>query len=353
MAAEVAHALGAASVMRMRADATLREYICPFCDLPGRLRHPTDPTPGRDDGQASGAASVVALSHINGLTVIRLAHPGCSPSAVLRILRDTRPARHWVRAACWLRPAPAPTGGPGRDAGTAVLLVDNQVRAWNRTRAGEAEEYYPKALRAAGFAPLTDLDHTPPVVPGLPATITPPAPGPRGPGTGTVVRVARRAVVFEGGLDVPDAWAEAARTSGRVVVVAATALTDPGPVTGRAWTTDPDRLGEALTAAARQGRVWAGLAALAPDRRHRRPGPNPTGGRADSPEPGTAARPGPRGIGATPDISRPTNPAATAPETTPRDHENVSDIRPEAVPGTGRWPWNGYLARYSGWRRWA
>jgi hypothetical protein len=352
VAAEVAHTLGAASVMRMRADPTLREYVCPFCDLPGRIRHPTDPDPCQGDAQAPGAASVVALRYANGLTVVRLAHPECSPSAVLRILHDARPVRHRVRAACWLRPDSASTTATGRGGGTAVLLVDNQVRAWNRTRARDAEEYYPKALRAAGFAPWTDLDDVPPVVPGLRVAITAPAPGSRDRlerGAEAVVRVARGpAVVFEGGLDIPDAWAEAARISGRVFVVAGTALTDPGPVIGQAWTTDPDRLGEALAVAARRGRAWAGQAAPAPAGRIRRPGAG-----ADSPQPGTAIARRFPGTDTAPDIPVPPNPAATAPETPRPDTEDVSAIRSDARHGTNRWPWSGYRARHSGWRRWA
>jgi hypothetical protein len=361
VAAEVLHALGAASVMRMRADPTLREYVCPFCDLPGRIRHPTDPDPDpcRGDGQASGAASVVALRYVNGLTVVRFTHPECSPSAVLRILHDARPVRHRVRAACWLRPDSAATSGTGRGEGTAVLLVDNQVRAWNRTRARDAEEYYPKALRAAGFALWTDLDDVPPAVPGLTIAIDPPVPGSRdrlARGTEAVVRVAQGpAVVFEGCLDMPDDWAEAARISGRVLVVAGTALTDPGPVIGQAWTTDPDRLGEALAVAAHQGRAWAGQAAPDPAGHLPRPGAgrNPAGDGADSPQPETAIVRGFPGIGTAPDIPLPPNPAATARETPRPDTENVSAIRSDALHGTNRWPWSGYRARHSGWRRWA
>lgn len=362
VAAEVAHAIGAASVMRMRADATLTEYECPFCELPGRIRRPgTDPT-GQDE--QAGAASVVALCYVTGLTIVRFAHPECSPSTVLRVLREHFPTGHRVRAACWLPPAPA--GGAGGGGRVPLLLVDNQVRAWDRAGARLAEELYPKALRAAGFAPWTGPDATPPQVPDLTATITPlPAPDPDQPGSldpgstdpdgvepdtppgrVSLVRVAQRQeVVFDGCLDVPDAWADAAATCGRVVVVAGTALTDPGPVIGQAWTADPDRLPDALAAAVDEGRAWAGVATLHPaPHRHR--------GHVQDPHepPGDTDSPGPRegiqsrfpGIGEAPHFPSPPDPAANAEETAPSHAENVSAIRPGAARVAGRWTWSGY-----------
>jgi hypothetical protein len=362
VAGEVAHALGAASVMRMRADRSLTEYVCPFCELPGRIRHPTAPSPAENDDQA-GAASVVALCYVNGLIIVRFAHPGCSPSAILRVLHDHAPTGHRVRAACWLRPASASTAGAGPGDRTAVLLVDNQVRAWDRARARLAEELYPQALRACGFAPWTDLAAVPPVVPGLTATITPLHCGPRdvrqprASGAEAVLRVARRqAVVFDGCLDVPDAWAEAARTAGQVVVVAGTALTDPGPVIGRAWTADPDRLPDALAVAVGDGRVWAGVATLAPARPRRRRGgtdASPTDKAEDSPEPGTGIPERFPGISGVPDIPLPPNPAAAAQEPAPHDCGNVSATRTASARAAARWPWNGYRPRHSGGRRWA
>jgi hypothetical protein len=293
VAADVARVLGAATVMRLRADPALTEYVCPFCDLPGRIRHPTDPT---DLSPVAGAAAVLAIRYVNGMTVVRLAHPGCSPSAVLRILRDAWPVRHRVRAACWLRPAAAAATGEVVGGGRVpVLLVDNQVRAWHRARAREAEEYFPQALRAFGFAPLIDLDAAAPAVPGLTATITPlprrtpDQPERVGPGRVAVVRVAAGgAVVFDGHLDVPEPWAEAAATRGRVVVVAGTALTDPGPVIGRVWPGTPQRLDEALGVAARAGRAWTGQAVLASARGGRRGAPagTPPVEAADSPRNG-------------------------------------------------------------------
>jgi hypothetical protein len=355
VAAEVAHAMGAASVMRMRADPTLTEYVCPFCELPGRIRHPTAPTPA--DGDQAGAASVVALCYVNGLTIVRFAHPECSPSAVLRVLREHAPAGHRVRAACWLRPTSASTTGAGPGDPAAVLLVDNQVRAWDRARARLAEELYPQALRACGFALWTDLAAVPPVVPDLIATITPLQPPSPESGTQAAVRVARRqAVVFDGGLDVPDAWAEAAAASGRVVVVAGTALTDPGPMDGRAWTADPDRLPDALGVAVGQGRVWAGVATLDPARPRRRRGGadmRPTGRAVDPPEPGSGIPGRFPGIGGVPDIPLPPNPAAAAQEPAARDCRNVPATRPASARAAARRPWSGYRPRHSGGRRWA
>jgi hypothetical protein len=301
VAADVARVLGAATVMRLRADPALTEYVCPFCDLPGWIRHPTDPGDPSPAGPVAGAAAVLAIRYVNGMTVVRLTHPGCSPSAVLRILRDARPVRHRVRAACWLRPTR--TGAGGR---MPVLLVDNQVRAWHRVRAREAEEYFPQALRAFGFAPLTDLDTAAPEVPGLTATISPlPRRTPDQPGRVAVVRVATPgAVVFDGRLDVPDPWAEAATTNGRVVVVAGTALTDPGPVIGRVWPCAPERLDLALGVAARAGRALVGQAVLGPARGRRRGAPagTPPGQAVDSLHPGTATPGKQPGIDAAPDI---------------------------------------------------
>jgi hypothetical protein len=352
VAADVARALGAATVMRLRADPALTEYVCPFCDLPGRIRHPSYPA-GADD-QAAGAAAVLAIRYVNGMTVVRLAHPRCSPSAVLRLLRDARPVQHRVRAACWLRPTPA-GGDTTRRGRMPVLLVDNQVRAWQRTRARGAEEYLPQALRALGFAPLTDLDAAAPVVPDLATVITPVGPRSHTPGTEAVVRVARRqAVVFDGLLDVPDAWADAARTGGRVVVVAGTALTDPRQVIGRPWPTDPDQLAAALTAAARAGRAWVGQAAVEPARDRRRGAPDQSTPvePADPVQPETVNR-RTQGIGASPDIPPPPNPAATtAQEATPRDSGKVTESRPVIALESSMW-WTGWPARHSGELRWA
>jgi hypothetical protein len=357
VAADVARVLGAATVMRLRADPALTEYVCPFCDLPGRIRHPTDPTDPSLVEPAAGAAAVLAIRYVNGMTVVRLAHPGCSPSAVLRILRDARPVRHRVRAACWLRPTTTSTGEAAGGGRVPVLLVDNQVRAWHRVCAREAQEYFPQALRAFGFTPLTDLDTAAPEVPDLTAIITPlPRRTPDQPGRVAVVRVAARgAVVFDGHLDVPEPWAEAAATRGRVVVVAGTALTDPGPVIGRAWPGTPERLDEALGVAARAGRALVGQAILGPARGRRRRAPAGTvrGEAADTAQPETAT-PGERpGIDAASDITPPPNPAVTiTQETTAPDSGNVTALRPDAASESGA-RWNGWLARHSGGRRWA
>jgi hypothetical protein len=153
---------------------------------------------------------------------------------------------------------------------------------------------------------------------------------------------------------VPDPWAEAAATSGRVVVVAGTALTDPGPVIGRVWPGAPERLDEALGEAARAGRVFVGQAVLVPARRRRRHAPAATsaGEAADTVQPGTAT-PGIRpGIGAAPESHPPPNPAATiTQETTALDSGNVTALRPESVRERDTW-WSGWLARHSGGRRW-
>jgi hypothetical protein len=355
VAADVARALGAATVMRLRADPALTEYVCPFCDLPGRIRHLGHPAPA--EGDSAGAAAVLAIRYVNGMTVVRLAHPGCSPSAVLRVLRDAQPVHHRVRVACWLRPTTTSTGEAHRGGRVPVLLVDNQVRAWHRVRARQAQEYFPQALRAFGFAPLTDLDTTAPVVPGLTATVTPlPRRTPEQPHRVAVVRVAAPgAVVFDGHLDVPEPWAEAAATSGRVVVVAGTALIDPGPVIGRVWPRAPQRLDEALGVAARAGRALVGQAVLGPARGRRRRAPAGTvrGEAVDTAQPETATPGKLPGIDAASDITPPPNPAATiTQETTPPDSGNVTALSPDAASESGAW-WNGWLARHSRGRRWA
>jgi hypothetical protein len=331
VAADVARVLGAATVMRLRADPTLREYACPFCDLPGRVRHPTDPTPADDD--AAGAATVLAIGYINGPTVVRLAHPTCSPSAALRILREARPVRHRTRAACWLRQPPTSADGEsGRGVARAVLLLDNQVRAFRRARAREAEECFPQALLGLGFAALTDLDDLPPAVPGLAARITPLGRGDLHEPTASGVQVATGdAVVFEGRLHVPGPWAEAARASGQVIVVAGTALTDPGPAAGQAWPGGPDLAAEALGVAARAGRAWIGQATLETGRGHGNDAPDVSRS-ADSEEPRTAIPRNRPGTGWTPNIQPSPNPAATTtPETTPPDSGKVTHLQADAI----------------------
>ena len=85
IAPDVAHALGAATVMRLRSDPTLTEFVCQFCSRASEF----------DDT----GATVIAVRWVNGLTAIRFAHPECSPSAVLKVMRRPRPPAIRVRAA--------------------------------------------------------------------------------------------------------------------------------------------------------------------------------------------------------------------------------------------------------------
>jgi hypothetical protein len=231
---DVVRAVGAATVMRLRADPGLQAYVCPFCDQP--------PAP---------TASLIVLDHASGLRLVRLAHPTCSPSAVVRILTTPTRLGHRVRATCWLRPT-------GTGTTTAVLLVDNQVRAWRRHRAREAVELYVQALEATGFAHVTDSDHLPPARSRLTATIAP-----TGNGTARIHVTHLHAVIFDGRLDTPDAWLRQARHDQAITVVTGTGVA-PGRLSRHATPDDARQFLNAVTAALAAGRAWTATAALSP-----------------------------------------------------------------------------------------
>lgn len=299
---DVVRALGAATVMRLRADLTLWEYVCTICERPGLIagRGVPDPAPadraGLADpaGPATGPASLIVLAFANGLAAVRFAHAECSPSAVLRILRDPRRLDHRVRATCWLRPNA--TGVT-----SAVLLVDNQVRAWPRTQIHDPGDDYARAVQAAGFAITTDLDQPPPTVPGLYATITLDRPveldeaddcesddgedvDPQACGWAQVQVTHPDGVVFDGAVSVPDVWMAQARRQGTVTVVTGTDLTPvplPEVPEGRVTPEVVEQTGrflDGVAAAGAAGRAWAGVATLTPATEDTRPDSNDNAG---------------------------------------------------------------------------
>jgi hypothetical protein len=241
IAPEVAQALGAASVMRLRAETDMTEYICCICGRPSRLRRDVDGT---------AEASVIATRYTGGVTVARLAHPQCSPSALLNVLGAPTLRQHAVRAACCLVTTAVSPSTP-----RAVLLLRNDIRAWPRRLAGQAEDHFSRALTAAGFAPLRTLDDLDDLQPrpGLTATISQEGkPG---------VRVSRaHSTVFDGTPEVPDAWRKAAEADDQLAVLAGTAL--PGPSTApRAIGATTDLITD-LKAAIAAGRVFVAVATV-------------------------------------------------------------------------------------------
>jgi hypothetical protein len=286
---DVVRALGAATVMRLRADPTLREYVCTICDQPGLITRPdaTDPDPA----DQPGPASLVVLTYANGLTAVSLAHAECSPSAVLRILRAPTRLGHRVRATCWLRPTAS-------GATSALLLIDNQVRAWRRTQMHDPGDDYTRAVEAAGFTNTTDLDQPPPAVPGLQATITldpdveldeaalyrqyderrvdPQA------CEWTQVQVTHPdGVLFDGVLSAPHIWVAKAREHGTVTVVTGTKVTPvplpdvPGGHVTPQVLAQAQQFLDGVAAAVAAGRAWTGVATLTTAGDHTRPHPNP------------------------------------------------------------------------------
>jgi hypothetical protein len=234
VSADVVAAVGAATVMRLRADSgLLHDYRCPFCD-----RSP------------QGTATLIAFRYAHGLSVVRLAHASCSPSAVVRLLSAPTLAGHRVRAACWLRPL------EGRGA-SAVLLVDNQVRAWPRHRARQARDGYARALEAAGFTPAVDLDGDPPAPCGLTITLTPAGDG------ATRVRVTHpSAVVHDGTVEAPDPWLRQAHRCRTVTVVTGTGILAGTPPRRAAGKSEGRWLLDGVTTSLAEGRAWTGAATL-------------------------------------------------------------------------------------------
>jgi len=235
VAPDVAHALGAATVMRIRSDPTLTDFVCQFCCQISAI----DET----------GATVIAIRWVNGLTVIRFAHPECSPSAVLNVLRRPQPPAVRVRAACWLPPESVAAAWTSR----AVLLISHDVRSWPRTHVSDAAERYTAALCTVGFIRLTRLDQAPPILTRLTVTLDYDAKPETEPPT--VDAEQRRAVhsrvvvehpsgvLFDGNLDVPGPWRQAAQASRHVVLLSGpgkhlTGLPDgllPDPTTGQIW----------------------------------------------------------------------------------------------------------------------
>jgi hypothetical protein len=241
VAPDVAHALGAATVMRLRSDPTLTDFVCQFCC--------------RKDTLDGSGATVIAVRWVNGLTVIRFAHPECSPSAVLNVLRRPQPPAVRVRAACCLPPEPVTAAWTSR----AVLLISHDVRSWPRAHASDAAERYISALHTVGFIRLTRLDQTPPILPRLTVTLEsdhdtdheiayPSADVEQ-------IRVIvehPNGLLFDGDLDVPGPWRQAAQASRHVVL-----LTGPGNhLTG---------LPDGLLPDPTTGQIWAAVAALSID----------------------------------------------------------------------------------------
>ena len=283
VSAEVTQALGAATVMRLRADPDLREYVCTICDEPGRIHRPDDPAsnevPGHETGPSGGAASLVILRYPNGVAAVHLAHAECSPSAVLRLLREPR-LDHRVDATCWLRPATTPPDGTGTH--MAVLLIDNQVRAWPRTQAQDPGDDYTRAVEATGFSPVHDLDQPPPPLPGLTITITTGGhdddrhnegdglvTGSLACGWARVTVTHPDGVAFDGVVSAPRVWVEQARWDGAVTVVTGTALTPtrlpdvPGGQVTPQVLEQARQFIDSVAAAVAAGRAWAAVATLA------------------------------------------------------------------------------------------
>jgi hypothetical protein len=222
IAPEVAKALGAATVMRLRADATLNEFVCCICDDAATAHLP-------------GSASVIAAKYTSGLTYVRLAHPDCSPSTVLTLLSDPRPRHHRLRGTCWLRLRPTETAD-------AVLLISNDLRAWPRKLARQATDHNTRALIGIGFTPLHDLDDDPPLAAGLTAALN------HADDRVNVHLAHPDGVLFEGDLHALEGWHDTAHTSGRLVVITATPLISSTP--------------SAIAEAVHAGRVIAATVAL-------------------------------------------------------------------------------------------
>jgi hypothetical protein len=191
VAPEVVRALGAASVLRLRADPTLDEYVCCVCDQPAHARSP--------DG-----GSVVVVRYTDGVILARLAHPDCSPSVLITVLGGPPLRAHTIRARSEL------TAG-----GHPVLQLLNDLRAWRRADTREAIDHYVRAHVAGGFTPLNSDAGvaTAPVAQGLSVTLD----------QGSRVRLASPAgTLFDGVVDSSDEWRRAVRRRRRLTVVACT-----------------------------------------------------------------------------------------------------------------------------------
>ncbi len=202
VAPEVVRALGAGVVLRIRAEAArdLDEYRCCICEETANI--------------ADVRAALVVLRYANDILIARFAHPECSPSAVLSLLRERVDHSHRLRATCWLRPDTAD------DLPQAVLVLSHDVRAWPRARATNAIEGHDRALRLIGFTPLQDLEQTPPTLKELTLSL----------GPGDAIRLAHpHGVLYDGTASRPPSWHEAAVRDGQVTVLAGTALPEQHP----------------------------------------------------------------------------------------------------------------------------
>jgi hypothetical protein len=183
--------------------------------------------------------------------VVRFAHPDCSPSAILTILRRPEPPEHRVHATCWLRPA----GLAPEWASRAVVVISHDLRVWPRARASTATDLLTRALHSADFIHLTRPGQEPAHSPhlsirlhktdftGNPLTENAPI---------RVVVNHPHGRLFDGGLDVPDPWRQEAQARRRVIVLTGTNLDDDLTALRN------DDLQPDLTS----GRIWAAIATL-------------------------------------------------------------------------------------------
>jgi hypothetical protein len=198
IAPEVAELLGSEDAILKVFDTAASGYTCTECRRPGQLT-------------TTATASVVAyLPHSGtGNLVVRLAHARCAESTVhiTDIPEGADPGAIWP-AKAWLRPEP--------DDPRAVVFIGPRLLAMRVSDGGETIDRLLSELLAYGFGLLTDPDAAMPDLEGLTVTL--------GPGGRVAVFDKADSPLWDGSLDLPPGWTEAAAASGRVGVVVASGL---------------------------------------------------------------------------------------------------------------------------------
>jgi hypothetical protein len=187
---------------------------------------------------------VLLLLHEGGAAnpVLRLAHGGCSESGV-QVMDDAMRVdlgAIWP-AKAWLRPHPAQP--------RAVVLIGPRATAMRVTAGGEVIDRLCSMLLGMGFGLLTDLETPLPHSEGLAVRL---GPGNQH-GHQLAVLDTDDIIIWDGALEMPDGWTDAARAAGRVGVVFTSGLDLPNP--------HRDHLAD-LTTAIRAGSVVGATAEL-------------------------------------------------------------------------------------------
>jgi hypothetical protein len=190
----IAALLGPDSLAQATDPGAVPEYICCVCNQPGTLDDPGRP------------AALIATRYLPaGLTRVRYAHAGCSPSTV--ITKVARPAIRPAARCCTLLAAEHDP--------PAALVIAVPGRLSRQVSADSSIDLFHQQLRRHCLGLLTDCCQPLEQVPGLTVRITPGR---------AVVTLPGGTALYDGEADCTPEWIEVARAAGHVGIIAAAGL---------------------------------------------------------------------------------------------------------------------------------